>query len=377
VVGSLTTTNLFEEVAIAHTSLLPNTTYEYKATAVYQNLIRDSAIVTVTTRPSAPLTAPAGCNNNRSIDQCRHTFVASTGMAVTYYSNHALTFANSSVRRVVLVIHGRDRLPWDAFWYVREAAARSGVLGETLVVAPYFDKDFWPAAWKEGAEASGRMDQRPISSFGVADELILAMTRREVFRNVEEVVVAGHSAGGQFTNRYAALSTIMGRVPGKRFRFVVSNPGSYLYLDDARPVSTGVTVRPRNCGDETLVPSHVPAFSVPPGPGCAAYDDYKFGLKYRQGYAAALSPAQIRNQYRTRMVTYLLGEEDTDSISEDTCEQMLQGPNRLFRGTFYFQRLVTQYNDLRHRKLIVACTGHSSGQMYDSPQGYAALFFTY
>lgn len=376
VVGNVTTSSLFDEVAIGHALLTPNTTYEYKATAGYQDIRKDSATITITTRPATAPTSPTGCNNDRDRNRCFHTFVASTGMAVTYYSNHPFTAPNPLIRRVVLVIHGKERLPWDAFWYMRQAAAASGVPGETLIVAPYFAWEIWPETWKEGGEASGQMGQRPLSSFGVADELILAMTRSTVFSNVREVVVAGHSAGGQFTNRYAALSTIAERVPGKRFRFVVSNPGSYLYLDDARPGPTGITVRVNNCGDGTIVPSQVPAFSIP-GPGCPAYDDYKYGLKYRQGYAAALSPEQIRNQYRARMVTYLLGEEDTDIIAEDTCAQKAQGRNRLFRGIFYFERLVTQYNDIRHRKLIVACTGHSPGAMYDSPQGHAALFFTY
>src|SRR5262249_51528255 len=57
--------------------------------------------------------------------------------------------------------------------------------------------------------------------------------RREAFPNLKLIVVTGHSAGGQFTHRYAAATHVEKqiRIP---MRYVVANPSTYLYLDETR-----------------------------------------------------------------------------------------------------------------------------------------------
>ena len=47
------------------------------------------------------------------------------------------------------------------------------------------------------------------------------------FSNLQDIVLVGNSAGGQFVNRYAAGSDQEG---GGMIRYVVSAPSSYLYL---------------------------------------------------------------------------------------------------------------------------------------------------
>ena len=56
-----------------------------------------------------------------------------------------------------------------------------------------------------------------------------------IFPNLKTVVVVGHSAGGQFVNRYAAGGAGCPN-PLVEVRYVIMNPSSYLYVDDLGPI---------------------------------------------------------------------------------------------------------------------------------------------
>jgi hypothetical protein len=187
--------------------------------------------------------------------------------------------------------------------------------------------------------------------------MIIAMSNPFLFPNLREVVIAGHSAGGQFAHRYAAMSTVAYSRPALQFRYVTANPSSYVYLDSKRPT-----------------PPYGWPFVVPSGyPG---YDNYKYGLQNRYGYAAQISSTQIKAQYEARHVIYLLGANDTlrDDSLDDSPAADLQGTHRLDRGRFYYQRMLELFPLNRHRKIVVPNIGHTN-QIYKSTQGRAALFF--
>src|SRR5205085_9998538 len=59
---------------------------------------------------------------------------------------------------------------------------------------------------------------------------------------------------------------------------------------------------------------------------CQEYNDYKYGLYDRNGYLNALSDEQIRQQYASRRVTYLLGSADIhqDENLENNCAACAQ-----------------------------------------------------
>lgn len=248
-------------------------------------------------------------------------------LTVPYCGNRAIE-ANTTVRRVVVVVHGSSGNACDYAGYAVESARRQGVLHETLVVAPRFQTDddlpsdagnalYWSSGgWKSGEASLSSPHPRPwaASSFTVVDEMVTRV--RGVLPEVEQVVVAGHSAGGQFTNRYAAASPVGGVTS-----FVVANPSSYLYLDDRR--WHGDDLRP-------LSPDESSA--------CSWVDDYKYGLDDLEPYVAAVGPDLVRQQYASRRVVYLLGAADTsttDSSLDTTCAAGWQGAHRLGRAALF------------------------------------------
>ncbi|MFD1703938.1 alpha/beta hydrolase [Methylopila henanensis] len=273
-----------------------------------------------------------------------------------------------SVTRAVTVIHGRLR---NAVVYRRSAetalvAAGPEAQAETLLVTPQFlaDQDIpardlppdtlrWTAeGWMGGEPATG---PAPVSSFEALDAIMDRLADRALFPNLRQIVIAGHSAGGQVVQRYAAAfrkDAALARL-GVRMRFVVANPSSYLYFSADRSTPTD----PKACPD---------------------VDRWKYGLQDRPPYAADRDAPTLEAEYVARDVVMLLGAKDADPnhrALDRSCAAEAQGPNRLARGLNYFDYLSARHPDgFRHVLRRVAGVGHNGDAMLTSPCGLRALF---
>ena len=275
------------------------------------------------------------------------------------------------VRTAVIVIHGLGRQTASNHAAIRAAARASGVQAETMVLAPWFrtradapgkDGHFWSRnGWSSGALSRDSQRRRlRLSSFAVVDHLFEALLDRRRFPNLRRIVLAGHSAGGQFVNRYIAV----GRAGGERVgatverRFVVANPSSYLYLDERRP-------RPGR-----------PDFVIPRRPP-RGFNDWRHGLASRNAYARRLAEAEIRDQVFSRRAFYLIGELDRASAKglSTTPPSMLQGRNRHHRWQNY-RRYVALFPRWRAQASFVEVprVAHSGRQIFASRQARKAIF---
>lgn len=111
--------------------------------------------------------------------------------------------------------------------------------------------------WKGGATVdprSGNPASRPTahSSFGVIDAFIVWLQDKNLFPNMKEILLFGHSAGGQLVQRYSLLTVLPPPTPSPTLweklkskvrgdsphsvdvRYVIANPSSYAYLDRHR-----------------------------------------------------------------------------------------------------------------------------------------------
>jgi len=276
------------------------------------------------------------------------------------------------VTRALIVIHGWPRRDLRAGAY---AASKAGVAGaHTMVITPQFltvvdvaAHDLSPItlrwgrdAWHAGYDA---LDPAPISSFAVIDTIFQRLANRTLFPNLQQVVLAGHSAGGQFVQRYAAVgrgdSVLIAQ--GIRVRYVVANPSTYLYFNDKRPVADGGFARPA-----TLM--------------CKDYDRWNFGLgsKLPPYIEQPVSASAIEHTYLARDIVYLLGTADDDLAADgmDTrCGAEAQGPTRYTRGLAYFRYLSTLGPKRANQRLMeIPGVAHDSGKMYTATCGLNALF---
>lgn len=309
------------------------------------------------------------------------------------YRTYSLDTRNDGITRAFILVHGAGR---DAHNYYRHALAAAflgGALENTIVISPRFASNEggscrdtlvaneinWSSCsgetWRSGSPA---LSNKQVTSFDVADEILKKLARRDIFPNLRSIVIAGHSAGGQYVNRYEMANQIHEKL-GVPVSYVVANPSSYAYLDSLRPRSSAY---PRNVA--ALPPGYIaPPPANPPPPfgrygdsdDCTTYDTWPYGLKSRTGYTSKQSVDQLRKQLAARPTTYLVGELDILPLYgfDSSCPAIAQGPTRLARG-LAFGKYVNERFGAKHTTMVVPACGHSARCMFTSDPVLAVLF---
>lgn len=270
-----------------------------------------------------------------------------------------------NVSRVLIIVHGRLR---NAQTYLQsgvDAAEHAGVDANTLVIAPQFlnasdvkrnHLDGQVLRWNGNDWMAGEPSTGPgqVSSYGALDQIIKHLGNRTLFPALKDIVVAGHSGGGQVVQRFALTGhdhpTLQNE--GIRLRYVVANPSSYAYFSPQRPVPFDTA-------------------------NCPGFNDWKYGLQHLPAYAKGQSAEQLEQAYVSRDITYLLGQQDTDPnhpALDKSCEAETQGAYRLIRGHNYFDYLKQRHPQLRQTLVEVPGVGHNGDGMFTSPEGQKVLF---
>jgi pimeloyl-ACP methyl ester carboxylesterase len=274
--------------------------------------------------------------------------------------------APSKIERVLIIIHGRLRNAETYRQSAERAADQAGQTANTLVIAPQFlnetDVATHPVAdsvlrWQGNDWMAGGLSTAPfpLSSYAALDEIIARIGDRRQFPDVKHIVIAGHSGGAQVVQRYALLGHAQPelKAAGIQVRYVIANPSSYAYFDERRPVAF----------------NHA---------GCPGFNRWKYGLADLPAYAEGQTPAQLQENYATRDIVYLLGQQDIDPnhpALDKSCEAKAQGANRLARGRNYFAYLKRLHSQGLSQQLIeVPGVGHDGDGMFNSPEGQKALF---
>lgn len=387
------------------------------------------------------------CDPDQS--ECRFKYTLPDGKSwFYYYSNHDLAKSHLTTKRVIIAIQGNKRNPKGFFNTLYSTVESQKLLNETIVIAPGFKGNdyegktdctdskcdalephevYWSTAgWKQGDVS---LDPSRISSYEVVDLMIKKLAHSQQFSALSHIVLTGHSAGGQFTQRYA-VGTVVEEQLGEKIKleFLVSNPSSYLYLDNNRPVWAGLYLeggKYPEFGLNAQVPL-VPEFKDPyhrevspyfpldefkgvrkviksgevkpcdcTKPPCP-YERFKFGFEMqphdhthymsfesaRQKSDRKLTVEGQTARFLNKKVTYIMGQNDNSTptgspeskqMLDLTCGSNFQGPDRLTRATYYFESL-SRFGAHQHRLLFAAQVGHDSPEIYRSYQAKRTLF---
>eukprot|EP01084_Bolivina_argentea_P287473 493296_1 len=304
-----------------------------------------------------------------------------------YYSNINVSTTNTiTASKAIIVVHGSQRNADDYYCAMQVSAQIQGynvMNKDIIIIAPRFmehsdspksNELYWDEHWKTGSNSLVPINNQ-IASFSVVDTIIelLTINRTFLYPNLVNITIVGHSAGGQFCQRYALTSPITNIVNLNKYnlKFVPSNPSSFCYLDSRRWFNDE-SFRELTTTEKT---------------SCSGYNNWIYG------YTGNLPPYIInqnltlelaKQRYIARNITYLHGTNDVcnghlNSSCEDggldtTCPAMIQGTYRLERGINFLRSLQEIFGKFIHRIDFVPFVGHDHWDMFQHANGRRAIF---
>ena len=289
-------------------------------------------------------------------------------LSIPIVTSHPLDKNNNETEYLIIMIHGGGLNAVNTFETGQQFIESLKMpKNRFLVLAPQIIEGvtlkekgllFWDERWKGGGMSLStglNKDLPSLSSFEVIDRLIDVSIKLNP--GINRIIILGHSAGGQFVVRYAAINSRNKFLDqqGVSIRYVVANPSSYLYLDQTRFHF--------NSDEEILITSREELMN------CPSYNKYKYGLEEMYGYAETLSPQHIRTRLLTRSIMFVLGTADTDRnwSMDKSCEGEAQGENRYQRGLLYkhhLEHFVKTSLESQHIWLEIPEVGHDANEIF-------------
>lgn len=202
--------------------------------------------------------------------------------------------------------------------------------------------------------------RKSISSFTVVDLLLMYLSDRNAFPDLQTIVVAGFGAGANFTQRYAAFTLASDAVAKQNIglRYIVAGATSYLYPTASRPLG----------GRK--------GFGVPDTAACPNYNAFPYGLEKLNAYARRGGANAAKMKYALQFITYLNARAQ-DASTDANCAALAQGRDGAARAESYRFYLQSLYGDVAARTQTFAEAKDAKNDavaLYGSACGMAVLF---
>ncbi len=302
------------------------------------------------------------------------------------YSSYSLDTPNPAITRALIMVHGTNRNADHYFETALAAGFLAGALDNTVIIAPHIiaapDKPqpnevVWPNrgdTWRSGGMSTSNPT---LSAFDLADEILRKLANKKTFPNLTKIVVAGHSAGGQFVTRYEMANKVHSSL-GVAVTYVVANPSSYAWPVAIRPLPTG-DADSTTAANAAVTNGEKVHTSFTYGPFDAAkaagFNRWPSGLENRTGYTAQMSDEQLKKQLAERPTTYLLGQVDVLPLGgfDSSPNAMAQGPTRRARGEA-FVKYITENLGAKPTTIIVPECGHNDRCIFTTDVVFPSIF---
>jgi hypothetical protein len=325
--------------------------------------------------------ASAPCETSAK-PECYVAFQPAAGKGLLHYytSRPAPAAADSAgPTRALIGMHGHPRDAGKTFNAALLAVQRANRLADTLVVAPLFqvadeqagpcrskgvpavqpDDLLWTCeSWLQGGQAE---NAPTINAFAALDALVVELKQR--WPSLRTVTVAGFSAGAQMVQHYIAYAA---DAPGVTVRYVVADPGSWLYFDPVRPqaLQGGRPVDGAGCLRAGEAADGGCSYEMRPiDTACPQTHRWKYGTDGQPAHLGRSAEA-ARARYAQADVQYLQGAQDSGDnrgayygILDKSCAAAAQGPYRLQRGLAYaaYDRALLSKNVERQLTVVPGC----------------------
>jgi pimeloyl-ACP methyl ester carboxylesterase len=322
------------------------------------------------------------------------TTISSSNASFVYYSSHGdllnVNISTAAVDMVLFIVHGAGRNADDYFCSLTAADQRQKRHSNVLLIAPRFpvasdDRDLYPdnpllwqddqasGPWRYGANAVSPLTHTKVSSYECLDRMV-----RHVKTNIfpKRIVVAGHSSGGQFVQRWSLLTREWDNTGTVLMRGVVANPSSYAYLSPQRWIHGRWQIPSTN-------------------DNCSGYNRWEWGLDPGGDFVVPYVRSVLRTlgrenllikRFAQRELVYLAGSLDVCNVPgqnsssgwcfshglETSCQDMMQGSNRWQRHHHYLASLDTL--NVPYHRFTIPGVGHDHSLMFNSANGLRAIF---
>jgi pimeloyl-ACP methyl ester carboxylesterase len=274
--------------------------------------------------------------------------------------------ANPKIRLVIVVVHGAGRDAKPAFNSAMNMVALAKFpKDEVLVISPQFLNQYDLRKNSDGTDAlywfgidwifSEKALNSDITTYGAIDRLVARLSDKRLFPKLQRIMIVGHSAGGQFVQRYAMVGKAAEELkPTKiELRYIVANPSSFVYPLSNRP-------------------------SPPAAGACPLFNDWRYGLKSMPSHISARSETELVQAYLKLNITYLNGASDNDPNNPSLdrgCEAETQGVSRLDRGQKFFTALTNNFGVPKEQKIcLVQGVAHEEEKMLASECALVSTF---
>jgi pimeloyl-ACP methyl ester carboxylesterase len=332
--------------------------------------------------PAAPCTT--------ATDACTEWVTLGSGPARSLiYRTRSLDVRNDTVRRALIMVHGTNRNADHYFTTAATAAFLAGALDDSVVISPRIasaagncrdtlapNEVSWSCtgdSWRSGGNAVSHPD---LTSFDFVDQILRKLANKRTFPNLGAIVVAGHSAGGQFVARYQMANRVHDTL-GVPITYVVANPSSYAWPDATRPEPVGDAAPDAAKGAWETEKVHTNfTYGSFDGSVCQNYNRWPAGLAERTGgYTAKTSDDQLKKQLVSRPTTFLFGQVDTLPLGgfDSSCPAMAQGATRRARGEAYV-KYINEKLGAKHAVQIVPECGHNDRCVYTTDAVLPVIF---
>lgn len=213
--------------------------------------------------------------------------------------------------------------------------------------------------WSGSQWSAGGINQYPYknsvtSSYTALDQIVQYFDNTTMFPNMNQIVVAGHSLGGQTVQRYAAIGNQLGT--HSPVSYWVANPNSYVWMNTTRPLDTS---------------------------SCPIYDNYREGFTNFTGYPmnyglslVASGRTNVLLNFNSKAINYARGTLDLGDDSS-TCAPETTGANRNERFFNFIKAFPVSCPNPAGGNCDTVdfiAAGHDGGAMMASAAGIARLF---
>jgi len=295
------------------------------------------------------------------------------------YRSRSLDVHDANIRRALIMVHGTNRNADHYFSTAVASAFLAGALDDTVIISPRIasaagschdtlaaNEVSWSCtgdSWRSGGTSASDPD---LTSFDLVDQILKKLANRNVFPNMRAIVVAGHSAGGQFVARYQMANRVHETL-GVPVTYVVANPSSYAWPDSSRPQAIDDATPEHAKGAwETDAPHTKFSYGTFDASACPNYNRWPAGLESRaSGYTAKSSDDQLKQQLVSRPTTFLFGQVDTLPLGgfDSSCPAMAQGATRRARGEAYVKYINDRLGASHAMQVVPEC-GHNDRCVY-------------